>query len=131
IARDRPDGAITASRLACALVRIASVATTTSVVFSGVVPFMRGASICDEKALGRPRLPNSRSTSNGAAQNQGPAPTVTLPTAFTAASAPTVQPSDVWPEAEPRPPLQFAVVAPVPAPTLPSAKSKPAPAAAA
>ena len=48
---------------------------------------------------------------------------VTLPAALTAASAPTMWPSGVRAEAEPMPPLQLTVVAPVPAPTLPSAKS--------
>ena len=72
---------------------------------------------------GSPRPPNSLFSSNGAAQNHGPSPTVTLPTALTTASAPTVTPPSVCAEAEPSPPLKLAVVAPRPAPTLPSAKS--------
>ena len=75
---------------------------------------------------GSPRPPNSPSISNGAAQNHGPSPTVTLPTALTTASAATLTPPSVCADAEPRPPLKFAVVAPRPAPTLPSAKSVPA-----
>ena len=113
---------MTATRLAWALVNIASVATTTSVVFSGAPPLIRGTLSGGGKALGSPRPPNSPSTSNGAAQNHGPSPTRTLPTALTAASAPTMQPSAVGAAAEPMPPLQLTVVAPVPAPTLPSAK---------
>ena len=80
---------------------------------------------------GSPWPPNSLPTSNGAAQNHGPSPTVTLPTALTTASAATMTPPSVCAEAEPRPPLKLAVVAPRPAPTLPSAKSVPAAAAAA
>src|SRR5207253_3778402 len=53
----------------------------------------------------------------GAAQNHGPSPTVTLPTALTTASAATVTPP-VCADAEPSPPLKLAVVAPSPAPTL-------------
>ena len=82
-------------------------------------------------AGGRPRPPNSPSISKGAAQNHGPSPTVTLPTALTTASAATRTPSGVAAEAEPIPPLKFAVVAPRPAPALPSAKSWLAAAAAA
>ena len=55
-----------------------------------------------------------------------PVADVTLPTALTTASAPTVTPPSVCAEAEPRPPLKLTVVAPIPAPTLPSAKSPPA-----
>ena len=51
---------------------------------------------------------------------------VTLPAALAATSAPTVMPSRVCAEAEPMPPLRLTVVAPRPAPTLPSAKSAPA-----
>src|SRR5436309_14059379 len=109
-----PVCAITARRLACALVRIASVATTTIVVFAPGTPLITGCSIGGDICAGSPRPPNSPSTSNGAAQNQGPPPTTTLPTAFTAASAPIVMPSEVCAEAEPSPPLQFTVVAPVP-----------------
>jgi amidase len=57
-------------------------------------------------------------------------PTVTLPAAFTAASAPTISPPLVLADAEPMPPLRFTVVAPSPAPTLPSAQSLIAPLAA-
>src|SRR5450432_16323 len=114
---------------------MASVATTTSVVFSLSVaaapPFSRGASISGASAGGRPRPPYSPSTSNGAAQNHGPSPTVTLPTALTTANAATRTPPDMTAEAEPTPPLKLAVVAPNPAPTVPSAKCVVAPAAAA
>src|SRR5450755_4091723 len=113
---------------------MASVATTTSVVFSLSVaaapPFSRGASISGANAGGRPRPPYSPSTSNGAAQNHGPSPTVTLPTALITARAATATPLRVVAEADPNPPLKFAVVAPSPAPTLPSAKLAPAAAAA-
>ena len=64
-----------------------------------------------------------RRFSNGAAQNQGPSPTVTLPTALTTASAATLTPPEVAADAEPMPPLKLATVAPRPAPTLPSANS--------
>src|SRR5258706_7497666 len=124
-----------ASRLACGLVRIASVTTTASVVFSTEVaaaaPLRRIASICGVNDRGNPRPPYSPSTSNGAAQNHGPSPTVTVPTALTTASAATLTPSGVAADAEPIPPLKFAVVAPSPAPALPSAQSVPAAAAAA
>jgi hypothetical protein len=50
---------------------------------------------------------------------------------LTTASAATLIPLDVVADAEPIPPLKFAVVAPSPAPALPSAKSVPAAAAAA
>ena len=70
---------------------------------------------------GSPRPPNSPSSSNGAAQNHGPSPTVTLPTALTTASAATLTPPSVAADAEPRPPFRLATVAPRPAPTLPSA----------
>ena len=56
---------------------------------------------------------------------------VTLPAAFTAAMAPTTMPSGVVAEAEPMPPFRLTLVAPNPAPALPSAKSAAAPAAAA
>src|SRR6516225_6024900 len=105
MARAIPVCAIMASRLACALVRIASVATTAMVVFStGVAaapPFSRMASMSGVNEAGRPRPPYSPPTSNGAAQNHGPSPTVTLPTAFTATMAPTVAPKEVFAEAEP------------------------------
>src|SRR3981081_658825 len=124
-----------ASRLAWGFVRIASVTTTASVVFSTDVaaapPLRRIASICGVKEGGNPRPPYSPSTSNGAAQNHGPSPTVTVPTALTTASAATLTPPGVDADAEPSPPLKFAVVAPSPAPALPSAKVSPAAAAAA
>ena len=83
---------------------------------------MRIASMSAVNDGGDPRPPYSPSISNGAAQNHGPSPTVTVPTALTTASAATLMPSDVTADAEPIPPLRFAVVAPSPAPTLPSAK---------
>ncbi len=92
---------------------------------------MRIASMSGVNAGGKPRPPYSPPISNGAAQNHGPSPTVTLPTALTTASAATFTPSCVTAEAEPRPPLKFAVVAPRPAPALPSANVSFAAAAAA
>ncbi|MGY4338571.1 hypothetical protein ACVWW3_003477 [Bradyrhizobium sp. LM2.9] len=59
----------------------------------------------------------------GAAQNHGPSPTVALPTALTTIIAATLMPLARTAEADPSPPLKVAVVAPRPAPTLPSAKS--------
>src|SRR6516164_9323535 len=123
MARDRPDCAITASRLACALVKIASVATTTRVVLCSGVPLVRISKAPAGNGVGQPRPPNSASRSNGAAQNHGPRSIVTLPTALTAASAPTVWPCGDCADAEPTPPLKLTVVAPVPVPTLPSAES--------
>src|SRR3979490_3247554 len=124
-----------ASRLAWGFVRVESVPTTASVVFSTDVaaapPLMRIASISGVNDGGNPRPPNSPAISNGAAQNHGPSPTVTLPTALTTANAATRTPPDVAAEPEPRPPLKFAVVAPSPAPTLPSVKFAEAAAAAA
>src|SRR6476620_240407 len=123
-----------ASRLAWDLVRTASVITTASVVFSTDVaaapPLMRMLSISGVNDAGNPRPPYSPSVSNGAAQNHGPSPTLTLPTALTTASAATRTPPGVAADAEPIPPLKFAVVAPSPAPMLPSAKSVAAAAAA-
>ena len=115
-----------ASRLACGFVSTASVTTTASVVFSAEVaaapPLIRIASMSGVNDGGNPRPPYSPPISNGAAQNHGPSPTVTLPTALTTASAATLTPSCVVADAEPSPPLKFAVVAPRPAPALPSAK---------
>src|SRR6202046_2096217 len=123
-----------ASRLACGLFNAASVTTTASVVFSTAVaaapPLRRAVSMSGVNAGGNPRPPNSPPTSKGAAQNHGPSPTVTVPTALTTASAATRMPLGVTADAEPIPPLKFAVVAPRPAPTLPRAKLV-APAAAA
>ena len=93
-------------------------------------PLARGSSAPAGGVGGNPRPPNSASRSNGAAQNHGPSPTTTLPTAFTAAIAPIVRPLSTA-DAEPMPPLRLTVVAPSPAPTLPSAKSALAAAAAA
>ena len=117
------------------MVNFAVGSTTTSVVFSPEIgsgaPLSRAFSMSFVNDGGSPRPPYSPSISNGAAQNHGPSPTVTLPTALTTASAATMTPSSVCAEAEPRPPLKLAVVAPRPAPTLPSAKSVPAAQAAA
>src|SRR5580692_3740981 len=130
-----PVCAITASRLACSLVSAASVTTTASVVFSTAVaaapPLRRAVSMSGVNEGGDPRPPYSPPISNGAAQNHGPSPTVTAPTALTTASAATRTPPGVAADAEPTPPLKFAVVAPRPAPTLPSAKLVAAAAAAA
>ncbi len=70
-----------------------------------------------------PWPPNSPSISNGAAQKCLPSPTVVAPRALTATSAPTVCPEGRTSEAEPRPPLSVAVVAPVPAPAVPRSKA--------
>src|SRR6185437_14652561 len=123
MARASPDCAMIASRLAWALVSLASVATTTSVVLARALPFVRTSSAFAGSGSGHPRPPDSPFCSNGAAQNHGPEPTRTLPAALTAASAPTIGPSELCADAEPRPPLQLTVVAPAPAPTLPSAKT--------
>src|ERR1700737_4937580 len=119
-----------ASRVACDLVSAASVATTTSVVLARAPPLVRGSSAPGGMDEGKPRAPNSLPCSNGAAQNHGPSPTTTLPTALTAASAPTLAPSQTA-AAEPVPPLKLTVRAPSPAPTLPSANVVSAAAAAA
>src|SRR6266853_2068844 len=104
---------------------MASVTTTASVVFSAGVaaapPLIRILSMSGVNDGGHPRPPYSPSISNGAAQNHGPSPTVTAPTALTTASAATRTPLCVAADAEPIPPFKFAVVAPSPAPTLPSA----------
>src|ERR1700680_368926 len=97
---------------------------TASVVFSTDVaaapPLIRIASMSGVKDGGNPRPPYSPLISNGAAQNHGPSPTVTLPTALTTASAATRTPLGVAADAEPIPPLEFTGVAPSPAPMLPS-----------
>src|SRR5665647_2321111 len=135
MARANPVCAIIASRLAWGFVSSASVTTTASVVFSTDVaaapPLIRIASMSVVKDGGNPRPPYSPPISNGAAQNHGPSPTVTLPTALTTASAATRTPPDVSADAEPSPPLRVAVVAPRPAPALPSAQLSLAAAAAA
>src|SRR5262245_40875859 len=119
-----------ARRRACDLVSAASVATTTRLVFWRAAPLVRGSSAPSGRGDGKPRPPNSLFCSNGAAQNHGPPPTTMLPAALATASAATVAPSQVA-DAEPTPPLRLTVVAPMPAPTLPSAKSWLAAAAAA
>src|SRR5260370_40804335 len=112
--------AIIASRLACGLVNSASVTTIASVVFSTDVaaapPLMRMLSMSGVNDCGDPRPPYSPSRSNGAAQNHGPSPTVTLPTALTTASAATRTPPKGSADADPIPPLKSAVAAPQPAP---------------
>ncbi len=121
--------------MAWGFVSSASVTTIASVVFSTDVaaapPLIRMLSMSGVNDAGNPRPPYSPLISNGAAQNRGPSPIVTLPTALTTASAATRTPPGVAADADPMPPLKFAVVAPSPAPTLPSAKSVAAAAAAA
>src|SRR5271168_4415766 len=99
---------------------------TASVVFSmGVArgpPLIRILCVSGVKPAGNPRPPYSPSISKGAAQNHGPSPTVTVPTALTTTSAATLTPSLVLADAEPSPPFRLAVLAPSPAPTLPSTK---------
>src|SRR6185312_13829477 len=85
-------------------------------------PLIRILSMSGVNEAGQPRPPYSPSVSNGAAQNHGPSPMVTVPTALTTARAATVVPSSVVAEAEPSPAFRLAVLAPRPAPTLPSAK---------
>src|SRR5262249_40591576 len=116
MARASPSCAMMANSLACALLSAASVATRAIVVFSPGRPFAFTTSAAGGTVGGNPRPPNSPSTSNGAAQKCGPRPTLTLPQALTATSAPTVCPSRVTAEAEPSPPLRLTVVAPKPAP---------------
>src|SRR5215475_9254444 len=101
MARASPSCAMTANSLACALLSAASVATKAMVVFSPGRPFAFTMSAAGGTVGGNPRPPNSPSTSNGAAQKCGPRPTLTLPQALTATSAPTVCPSRVTAEAEP------------------------------
>src|SRR3954470_7320811 len=122
---------MTASSLVCAFVSAASVATMAMVVFSPGRPFEVGASAAGGTAAGHPNPPNAPSPSHGAAQNCGPWPTLALPQAFTAARAPTAWPSRVVAEADPSPPLRLTVVAPKPAPAVPSANVSPASEAAA
>src|ERR1700719_143677 len=122
---------MTASRQTCALLSAASVATRAGVVLSSSDALVRGTSAAEGVRAGHPKPPNSPCCSNAAAQNHGPSPTTTLPVGLTAASAPTTWPPLVTEDAEPIPPLRFTVVAPRPAPALPSAKSLAAAAAAA
>ena len=63
---------MTASRLACALVSSASVATTASVVLVRGLPLVMRLERLGRYAGGKPRPPNSPSRSKGAAQNHGP-----------------------------------------------------------
>src|SRR5262245_21472103 len=99
-------------------------------VFSPGRPFATGVSAAGGTWRGKPSPPNSPSISKGAPQKCGPAPTLALPQALTATSAPTVCPSRVTAEADPTPPLRLIVVAPNPAPAVPSTKVLPACAAA-
>src|ERR1700736_2388990 len=100
-----PVCAIMASRLACALVNAASVTTSANVVVSADVaaapPLRRIFSMSGVKDAGSPPPPNSPPISNGAAQNQGPSPTVTLPTALTTAIAASLTPRGVTAQAQP------------------------------
>ena len=70
-------------------------------------PFIRIASMSGVNDAGSPRPPYSPSISNGAAQNHGPSPTVTLPTALTTAIAATLMPLCVCADAEPSPPFRL------------------------
>ena len=119
--RAMPSCAAVAMRWTSALARARSVATTAIVVFAGLSSLVRGAGA---RPGAGPRPPNSSSCSNGAAQNCGPSPTVACPTALTATKAPTVAPEGRTADADPSPPFSPAVVAPVPAPTLPSSMSE-------
>src|SRR5882757_3210801 len=101
--------AITANRLAWALLRAASVTTTASVVLTWEVALVTGSRASAGIDGGKPLPPYSSSRSYAAAQNQGPPPTTALPAALTATRAPTVQPSHNA-DAEPRPPLRLTVV---------------------
>src|SRR6202000_830624 len=102
-------------RLAWDLVSTASVTTTASVVFSTAVaagpPLRRDASLSGVEDAGNTRPPNSSFVSNGAAQNQGPSPTVTLPTALTTASAATLIPDEGIADADPRLHIKLTVCA--------------------
>ena len=82
----------------------------------------RGVNGATRAPLG-PSPPNSSPISNAPAQNSRPPGTQTLPKALTATSAPTVAPSSVTIEADPSPPISVAVIAPVPAPSEPDART--------
>src|SRR5262249_40872266 len=112
MARVNPSCAMTASSLACALLNAASVATMAIVVFSPGRPFGIGISASGASSRGKPRPPNSRSTSKGAAQKCGPRPTLTLPQALTTARAATGRPSRVSAEAGPSPHRRLLVGGP-------------------
>ena len=124
-----PSCAAIAMRCASLRVRFASVATMAIVVCAPgakEVCFPRKVASRSGASSRRPACPNSSPISNGAAQNLQLPGMVTEPTGFAATSAPTVIPFPSTREAEPRPPLRLAVVAPVPAPAVPSSKSVPA-----
>ncbi len=120
-----PVCAITASRLHCALLSLASVAISRN---RGVL--LRPALGCGRRALGGERIAASRArrtpclARTGPPRNADPRRSRCAPTALTTTSAPTAMPPAVAAEAEPMPPLRLAVVAPKPAPTLPSANRR-------
>src|ERR1700730_1963450 len=126
MARASPSWAMTPNSLACAFDSAAADATRAIVVFSPAPPFTVGTRAAGGRDGGKPYPPNSPFSSNGPAQKCGPLPTMTVPQAFTAARAPTVWPRRVTADAEPRPPFRLTVVAPNPAPEVPSAKVPPA-----
>src|SRR5262249_40964394 len=68
LGRAHPSCATIANSSAGALLRAASVATRARVVFSPGRPFAFGVRAADGTVTGKPRPPNSPSTSNGAAQ---------------------------------------------------------------
>src|SRR5829696_5198686 len=124
MARASPSWPIWATLLTCGLERRALVATIPRVVLS---PHCKRAAASGSNSKVSPSVPSS---------SRGPASTflvrgsLTSPKAFTAARAPTTRPSARWAEALPSPPFiapsiprTFPTVAPVPAPTLPWAKS--------
>jgi hypothetical protein len=122
MARARPSWAIWATFVACGLVRLALVATTPNVVF----PPHRGRAPSNSATVS-PSVPSSM---RGPARIPPLSGSLTLPNAFTTARAATTSPPSSRTEALPSPPFidrsgprMLPTVAPVPAPTLPWAKS--------
>jgi hypothetical protein len=129
-ARANPSWATPASLLHPALERVASVATTASVV---AVPARNAATAAARASRYEVTSPasgvgRSRSAARWAASIRPSGPNGS-PTALTTTSAPTVTPEDRTADAVPTPPRRPPVRAPVPAPTEPCSTG-PAPAAA-
>ena len=124
--RARPSCAATARRCACALVMTASVATTPMVV---LVPASSDCANSPRNSARRVSARRNPSAVRAPATGCAVSGSITSPTALQAMSAPTVTPSTVT-EALPMPPFMarampniLPTLAPVPAPTLPSAGS--------
>jgi hypothetical protein len=73
----------------------------------------------------KPTPPYSSFNSKGDAQKHFEPGIIDEPKEFTATKAPKFIPLSSFIDAEPRPPFKFEVVAPVPAPTVPSLKNFP------